>query len=293
MIERVTQAGMQRSSLLQLQNNLSQMAKLQEQLNSGKVIGKPSDDPAGTVDAMRVRADQRATAQYLRNAKDGESWLTTVDSALQTVSSLLRRARDLTVQGASSGSLSDTARTAIATELQSISSSLLEQANTTYLGRSVFAGTSSAGRAFTDDHTFTGTDTPVERRISENTKVQVDSSGKNVFGEGAASVFALLTAIAGDITAGTEVAGRLGEIDAHIDNVLTEVGRVGARTNEILRAQESLAGHEVTLAGQLASVEDADLAETIVNLQMQEVGYQAALGATARVLQPSLLDFLR
>ena len=40
-------------------------------------------------------------------------------------------------------------------------------------------------------------------------------------------------------------------------------------------------------------MENADLPKTVVDLQMQQVAYQASLGATARVMQPSLLDFLR
>ena len=47
------------------------------------------------------------------------------------------------------------------------------------------------------------------------------------------------------------------------------------------------------MTNSLAEVENIDLPKTIVELQMQEVAYKAALGATARVVQPSLLDFLR
>src|SRR5690554_273486 len=141
MIGRVTQQGLQRASLNQLQGNLSEMARLQERLNTGKVITKPSDDPAGTVDAMRLRGDQRATAQHARNTADGDAWLTTVDSALGEALTQLRRARDLTVQGASTGSQGVSSRAAIASELRATADGLLDVANTTYLGRSVFAGT--------------------------------------------------------------------------------------------------------------------------------------------------------
>lgn len=49
----------------------------------------------------------------------------------------------------------------------------------------------------------------------------------------------------------------------------------------------------MALRGSLAQVENIDLPKTIVELQMQQVAYQAALGATAKVIQPTLLDFLR
>lgn len=311
MIGRVTQLGLQRASLTHLQGNLAQMADLQHRLTTGKVITKPSDDPAGTVDAMQVRSDQRATTQYTRNAADGDAWLTTVDNALGQTLSDLHRARDLTVRGANSGALGPSSRAAIATELRATADSLLETANTTYLGRSVFAGTSTQA-AFVpgpnDSVSFTGRPgAEVLRRVSDTTEIRVDATGSEVFGQdvldgdgnladdpAGMSVFSLLRNIATRIENGdADVSDSLAAIDKRLGAVLAEVGSVGSRHGQVLQAQDALASREVTLANRLSAVEDADLAETIVDLQMQEVSYQAALGATSRVLQPSLLDFLR
>ena len=115
MITRVTQQGLHQASLQHLQTNLARMSQLQGQLSSGKAITKPSDDPAGTALTLQLRADRRAADQAARNADDGAAWLTVADSALQTSLSTLRRARDLTVQGANSGAMSPTSREAIAT----------------------------------------------------------------------------------------------------------------------------------------------------------------------------------
>jgi flagellar hook-associated protein 3 FlgL len=316
MIGRVTQQGLQRASLNQLQSNLSEMARLQERLTTGKVIAKPSDDPAGTVDAMRLRSAQRATAQHGRNAADGDSWLTTVDSALGDALTQLRRARNLTVQGASNGSQGASSRSALAAELRATADGLFEVANTTYLGRSVFAGTSTQGAyTRTDAGTVTYTGRPgaeVVRQVSDTTTVRVDSAGAEVFGvdvvdadgelvrdpaTGEAvgmSVFSLLREVAAKVEAGDpDVGDFLTDIDTRMNAFLSEVGSVGTRHKQVLQAQDALKTHTISLTNQLSSVEDADLAKTIVDLQLQEVGYQAALGATSRVLQPSLLDFLR
>ena len=110
MISRMTTSTMMRSAQRNLQSNMVELAKLQEQATSLKAIGRPSDDPAGTADALNVRAAQRAVDQYVRNANDGDGWLTTIDSALTSTNSLLNRIRDLTVQGANDGSMSQTAK---------------------------------------------------------------------------------------------------------------------------------------------------------------------------------------
>jgi flagellar hook-associated protein 3 FlgL len=68
---------------------------------------------------------------------------------------------------------------------------------------------------------------------------------------------------------------------------------IGARTVRVETARSVANDATLTLSNALSSVENVDLAKATVDLGLREVAYQAALGATARVLQPSLLDFLR
>ncbi|MBO9553068.1 flagellar hook-associated protein FlgL [Cellulomonas sp.] len=295
MISRITHQTIQRQTLANLQGNLSTMATLQAQMSSGKKINVPSDDPAGASDMLRLRGDQRALTQYARNASDGDSWLTTVDSALTSSLAALRRARDLTVQGGD-GALGQTSRDALASELDGVRDTIMDQANATYVGRSVFSGTSDAGKAFdTTTYAWTGTPTsaPVERRVGQAMTVRVDSDGSQVFGQGAGSVFALLDQVSATLRAGGDPTQHLDAIDARMEAMLTEVSAVGARQNQIGSAQTSITGQQLTTKSQLSGIEDIDLAETILGLQMQEVAYQGALGAAGKVLQPSLMDFLR
>jgi len=303
MISRVTQQTVQRSTLANLQLNLATMAGTQAQMSSGKKISVPSDDPAAASDILRLRGEQRTQTQYVRNADDGTSWLTTIDTSITSSLSALSRARDLTVQSGDAA-LGATSREALAREVETVRDSLLAQANTTFLGRSVFAGTSNAGEAFTtvpatatDPATYTWTGTAgaaVERRVGAVTSVRVDSDGSAVFGNGTDSVFALLDQIAKDMrTPGADATTNLTAMDTRLEAMLSQVSAVGARTNQIASAQSDLATAKVTMATQLSGIEDIDLADTILRLQSQEVAYKGALGAAAKVLQPSLLDFLR
>ncbi|MBI9114560.1 flagellar hook-associated protein FlgL [Sanguibacter suaedae] len=293
MITRVTHQSAQRTSLANLQANLTKMSTLQAQASSGKVINKASDDPAKAAEAMALRKEQRAADQYARNTQDGLSWLTTVDTAITSSVNFMQRARDLVVQGANTGSLNREAREAVAVELEGIRDALLGQANTTYIGRSVFAG-SSNGPAFAADGTATPTFGPVERRIGAATTVRVDADGTAVYGSGATSVFALLDDVAARLRDPADnVSDALSQIDDRIRSMLSVASSVGARTNQLTSAQATLSSQSLSLKSDLSGVEDIDLAQTIIELQMQEVAYQAALGATARVLQPSLMDYLQ
>ena len=293
MIGRVTQQTMQRSTLANLQLNLSKMSSLQQEMSSGKRISKPSDDPSGTSTALSMRSEQRAYTQYSRNIDDGIGWLSTTDTALQSSVTQLRRARDLTVQ-AGSGALNAAGREALATEIESVRDGLLATANAQYQGRNVFAGTSDSAVAFDSSYTWSGTaGGSVDRRISPDTTVRADADGSAVFGSGSTSVFALLDSIAADVRAGADIGTRLTEIDSRMDTMLGELSGVGARTNRMTAAQSSINDKLLDLQLSISDIEDVDLTSAIVELQSQEVAYKGALGATARVLQPTLMDYLR
>ncbi|MCY7288442.1 MAG: flagellar hook-associated protein 3, partial [Cryobacterium sp.] len=252
-------------------------------------------DPARAADSLMVRAEQRAVTQYARNVGNGNGWLTTADTALAETTNLLNQVRDLTVQGANNGALSPAAKEAIAARLDGLKDSLLAQANATYLGRSVFAGNSDAGVAFNPDFSFTGTATAsVDRRIGADTTVKVDADGASIFGTGPDSIFTLIGTIASDLRTGaTNVGTHLTAIDLHMKTVLTAQTDVGVRQAQIQKAGEALVQHKGNLEAQRAGIEDIDLGQAILDLKLQEVSYQAALSVTARVLQPTLMDFLR
>lgn len=292
MISRVTSQTMTATALRNLQSGLGDLARLQAQATSQRKFAAPSDDPAAASAALGIHAAQRRNEQYGRNINDGLAWLTTVDTAISTSTDLLARARDLTVQGANVGALDVTAREAIAVELEGIRAELLAQANTTILGRSVFAGTSDEA-AFAPDYSFSGVaGSSVERRISDGETVRVDADGAEVFGVGASSVFALMDTIVADLRSGQNVGTRVTEIDDRRNSMLGVQGAVGARQNQVLRAREAALDATVSLESQRAAVEDIDTVEVLVQLQAQQLVYQSALSVTARVLQPTLLDFL-
>jgi len=293
MISRVTASSMTHTAMRQLQANLSELSRLQEQANSQRAFLAPSDDPHAAATTLRLHAEQRRTEQHARNIDDGIAWLATADSAITASTALLARVRNLTVQGANDGAMDATAKEALAVELEGIRDELLAQANTTVLGRSVFAGTSDTA-AFDPTGAFSGRPgAEVVRRISDEASIRVDTDGAAVFGTGTGSVFSLITDIVADLRGGQNVGPRLNEIDARRDAMLSVQGSVGARQSQMERAKEATVQDSVSLEARRAAVEDVDSVEVLVRLQAQEIVYRSALAVTGRVLQPSLLEFLR
>jgi flagellar hook-associated protein 3 FlgL len=292
-ITRVTTQMSMAAASARLQAGAARVAELTDQATTLRAIQKPSDDPVGTASSMQVRKEQAAAAQYSRNANDAAAWLATTDSALSSVYSVLNNVRDLTVQAANSGTMSDTNRDAFVTQFRSLKADLEARANTTYGTRSVFAGSSTAAAAYDPATGWAAAGTDVSRRIGDGTTVRVDTAGTAVFGSGDDSVFAMIDSIVNDLQNGVNVNARINDVDGALGTVRGAQADVGIRHAAALTAQDSLKSATVSLESRRADIEDVDLAKAVLDLQVQQTNYQAALAVTAKVLQPTLMDYLR
>ena len=299
---RVTQRMLSHQSFGGMQSAMGRVAKAQEQLTTGRVINRPSDDPTGATTAMRIRSSISDQKQFLRNASDASGWLSQIDGTISSMTDQVRRARDIALQGSNSGSMGPEAREALATEVDQIRAGLINSANTQYLDRPVFGGVTAGSTAYDAtgalaDPAAIGTGLGVKRMIAPGASVRVDVEGPEVFGDGTTgdSVFDHLTALStalrsADNAGMTTAIGKLSDDGKRMVNVQADVGARAARVD---KAQSVANDSQLTLTNSLSEVENTDLAKATLDLQLQEVSYQAALGATARVLQPSLLEFLR
>lgn len=300
---RMTQGMMSRQALTGMQTGLNRLAKVQEQLSTGRVINRPSDDPTAATSAMRMRASVSDQKQYVRNADDGLGWLNQIDSTLSSVTHQVRRAHEIALQGANTGSLGPEAREALAVEVDQIRSGLVSTANARYLDRPVFGGITAGADAYGDDP-LTGavsylpgavTTDGVLRTVADGAKVRVDVEGPDVFGADGDSLFDHLTALSASLRAGDTagITAAIGIVDADTKRVVNVQADIGARTKRIEQARTAASDAELRLTSSLSEIENTDMVKASVDLQLQEVAYQAALSATSRVMQPSLLDFLR
>jgi flagellar hook-associated protein 3 FlgL len=293
--QRVTQRTMTTRVGQNLQRNTAALGRLQEQLSSGKLISKPSDSPTGTVSALRLRSDIRRADQYKRNVDDGIGWLGTADNTLTDMLDTLRRARDLALQGGNAATDAP-ARSALAAEVGQLREHALSLANTTYLGQPLFAGTSSAPAAYDTNGTYQGDAGTISRTVGDGVSVQVNVPGQAVFGPSGNDVFRALSDIQTQLLTGdtqTLLTTGVTNLDQAFLRVQDNLALVGARYHQVEAMGAKADSSQLDATNRLASVESIDLPKTVMDLQLQQVAYQAALGAATRVLQPSLVDFLR
>jgi flagellar hook-associated protein 3 FlgL len=291
--DRVTKASTRATMLSWLEASQRRMADRQLQVATGRRLTIASDNPSDALQALDHRRQVARLEQFGRNSDAARSWVDTSSSALTGASNALIRARTLMVQ-ASTSIHTTQSRAALASEVRAIADELIGIANTAMAGRPVFAG-DGAGPAFAPDGTYTGGAGSVVRTLAPGDDFTVGRRGDEIFGNGAASVFQLLRSIADAIDAGDSAAVRAGldPLDAAGERIMSEVGRLGSLSSRLDAMAERRELQALEARRRVSDLQDADIAQAIINLRSAEASYQATLATTARMLSTSLLDFLR
>jgi len=288
---RITQGMLNRNMLNNLNRSYHVLDKYQNQLSSGKKINKPSDDPVSSYQAMFHRTNVFEIDQFKRNASDGLSWTEATDDALDQVTNVLHRVRELVVK-ASNGTNEGTSISAIKEELEQLKEHIGEIANTTIGGKYIFSGTATQTKPYDKTDQAIKDDINAEKikfEVAQDSFITVNINGQKLF----KGVLEEVQQVIGLLEANENPEMRLEEIDVQLNDVLKERARVGANTNRIELMLAKLDSAELTAKKLLSNTEDADIAEVITELITQENVHRAALSAGARIIQLTLVDFLR
>lgn len=306
---RVTNKMVNNNLLLNLNRGMERLERINNQLGTKKKVNLPSDDPVKAGVIMRTNSSIRETEQFIRNLDAAASWLDATDVVLQDVMSVIHRARELAVAGASTH-LDDSARKALADEVAQLHGNLLQLANSTHGGRYIFAGQHTDTQPFSGgevdedsigDVVFLGgivlsdEELSIDFEIGAGVTMGVNvidydpKDGEKVF----QPLFQALQKLYGELKGQGNPDVPLGELDAALDNVLSKVSEVGGKQNRVQLANARLGDLRLNLTKILSEEQDLDYAEAIMELKMEEFAYRTALAVGARIIQPSLVDFLR
>jgi flagellar hook-associated protein 3 FlgL len=294
---RITQSTMSRTVLTDLQAAAHKLAKTQQKISSGKELTAPSDSPYLASRALDLRSELEANRQYQSNVGEAQAWQSATDEALGAINTYVLRAREL-VARAGAGTLSQNDLDAIAKEVDQLAAAIKNEGNSLYAGRYIFSGTSTDTAPYADaDDLYHGaaSPSPVRREIGPGVQVEVNIVAADVIGDGTTGILGALRQVSAHLTAGDVASlqnSDLGALDAAHDQLISQRAVTGALGNRLATAAERLAQLEESTTKLLSNTEDADMAKTLIDFSTQQAAYQAALQAGARMLQPSLLDFL-
>lgn len=288
---RITNNALVNNLKRDISNNIKKMEKLQNQLATGRRINKPSDDPVGVVDSLRLSTRIRENEQYQENAKDAKSFLSTTDDALGVLNSALNRVYELCVYG-SNGSLSNDERQEIAVEVEQIIEEIEIVANTTYGDKYIFGGTNTTQETF-DGTTWNDNNEKIKYEIGKGIAIPVNITAQEVFKE--KDMFGVLKNVADhlrsdnvDALGGSDIK----DIQDNFDQVLKCRAQAGAKVNRLEMTLSRLKDQEINYKELQSEVDGVDPAELIMDLKNQENVYRASLAVGAKVIMPTLVDYL-
>jgi flagellar hook-associated protein 3 FlgL len=298
---RVTQSMLSTNMLRHISQSYERMGKTQEQLATGKKISRPSDDPVVAMKGMTYRTNLTEVEQYKRNLSEAYNWMDNSDAALDKATNVLQRIRELTVQ-ASNDTLEPSQRQMIGKEVSQLKDHLASIANTQVAGKYIFNGNDTTNPPVdlsVNPPIVSTNSNQVKIEMSKGIEVAVNINPTNVFtytaGAPAGGIFGDISELEKTLngTGSIPIQDFLGKLDANIDNLVKERAELGARYNRVELIDARVGEQEVIANRILSDNEDADIERVITDLKMQESVHRAALSVGSRIIQPTLMDFLR
>ncbi|NNU91021.1 flagellar hook-associated protein FlgL [Anoxybacillus sp. CHMUD] len=289
---RVTQMMLANNTLRNVSKSYDKLGTYQQQLATGKKIHRPSEDPVVAMKGMHYRTSLTEIEQFQRNLSEAYTWMENSESALNHTTNVLQRARELVVQ-AKNGTLGPEDRQAIAREIEQLKKDLVQVANTKVAGKYIFNGTNIEQAPVADGTppTVTNNNDDFMVEVAKGVKLKINVTPNNVFNQG---LFNTLQQIENELANPTgNLDNLLSQLDGHLNDVLAERAELGARVNRLELVEQRLAEQQLIAKRMISDNEDADIEKIITELKSQETVHRAALAVGARIIQPTLVDFLR
>ncbi|MEG0371068.1 MAG: flagellar hook-associated protein FlgL [Clostridium sp.] len=323
---RITQRVMVNNFIHNLNRNNKAKVDVQMQLTTGHKVSRPSDDPFVVTRTMELKASIAANERYKQNIEEGTGWTDTQEMAMGQVNDVLQKVRELTVKGAN-GTLADADKQAITSQLTQLKEQLVEIANTSYDGRYILSGQKTTEKPFViSDGVITdaggnlipkgtvvykGSNEGLSKELAPGVSIDIGINGADFFKgkytdpavtakQDSNGMFStidkIISSLGGTPTTPptTQTTSELiGTLDGNRENIATIRSECGARQNRLEDMGAKNDSETFNMTTLLSKTYDIDVAEKYMESKVLESVYQASLNVGARVLQPSILDFLR
>lgn len=329
---RVTNKMLSNNFLRDMRTNLNNMNRLQGQMTSGKEIRKPSDDPFKASRIMQMYSDIDANKQYKNNIKDSINWLDTTDTALSQIGNVAGRIEELLIS-AGNGAYSENERKAIKDEINEKVGEMSQILNTSFDGKYIFGGTRGTSKPVdtmktldalgntstnliyskvgggaldlsdpSDSIEYNHINSQLLVEVSQGVTMDYNITAAQVvnYGTGAGeNIIDLLGNITNHLGSADAsdikelINGDLKGIKEVMTNILKLRSEVGAKQNRMESAESRNTDLNFNMTEILSRTEDIDITEKTMEYATMQTIYIASLQTSAKVLQPSLLDYLR
>ena len=323
---RITNSSMIRSHMYDTQNNLTNMSKINQQISTGKVINTVSDDPHKAIRIMNMNNEIKYTEKYNSNIDETVGWMNTTDGALESTGNLLNEIKE-TILKVGNGTYSQNEMKSLNADINEKIKQLADTLNSTYGGKYLFAGTNvddaplkvvenpdgSVKLEFSKDkngQTIPNTD-DLKADISSGINIDYNISVGEILNikDGNGNTVNLLdeinnlSTLMNDIANGDEQTAAKaketllndtkGKIDTLFDHVVNERTSLGVRVSTAEKIKELNDEDILNIQDVLSKTQDTDVVEKFIELKSAEMIYQASIQVGAKLIQPTILDYIR
>ncbi len=310
---RITNGMIHDNYLKNLNNNMSSMVDVQTQMSSGKRLNKLSDDPVDAVSVLQYRVKLYKGEQFIDNVNKGLTWLEQTESSVMELNEVLKSAYETTIE-LSNDYMTSEDKLAAAELIGQLRDHIVSIGNAQSGDKYIFGGYNTNKVPFSVDGSgkllYNGLNledvtnplliaesgVSVEYEIGFNLKMDVAVNGTELIGMGEDSIYTILdnlyNALSSDAPA-DELSGYAGKLLAGQNRVLATAADIGGRVNRLELIANRYEEDSLMYSEMKSKLEDVDQAEAIMNFKMAEYVYSAALQIGSKIIQPSLVDFLK
>ncbi len=274
--------------------------RIQEQAISGRKLHRVSDDPVAVVRSLRNRTQASSVDQYRKTIDFARGFLSISEDALRSMNDSLMRAKELSVQQ-SNATYDAASRGAVAKEIRQIEEHMIALGNSTYNDRFVFGGFQTFRAPISPSGHYLGDDGVIFVQVDGDSYKPVNIPGRVIFGaegESGESRVPLLRTIS-ELAQGLEdnnldvVHNKMTELDKASETIINTLATIGARTTAIEDVSARIDLNEERVLQDSQRLEGIDTTKTALDLKRAESSLEYTLNSSAKILTPSLLNYLK
>ena len=305
----------------------SRMEKLQGEASTLKKLNTPSDDPIGSSKVLEVRTDKVNNEQFLMNSRLAEAFLNNTDHALSELGDIVVRAKEIAIGQSSGASSNDETRLGVSEEVTQLYEQAVSTANRRIGDRYIFGGYKTDRAPVDPDGKYHGDNGQMMAEITRDVYLTMNVPGSQVFNTNpkasadersiefqASKREPASESAAGDapgkqnINLFNELQNlRIGLLTGDLDGIrntmerfdqlhaglMAERAKIGSRIRGLASTQQSLERHTITNSQLTSQIEDADMAQVMNDLAKEETVFRTVLQSGQRLIQPTLMSFLK
>lgn len=310
-----------------LGTNAVKVQKTLNQISSLKEVSQSSDNPLLVSKIMNLNVSIGKNKTFSSEIKDSQGWVDTQASALKGINDSMGNIRRLISHSANGTQGVDEIK-ANKNEIQQEIQGIVEALNTNFDGRYIFGGVNTTEQPFAVQKNangeiigikYNGSDTEITREIADGVTVTLPTDGGKIIGTGATGMDSFFTGLIGTMNqyinadpSGIPVdpndpnsekiprdsllsglSNKLGDFDKLSNTVIDFQTQLDAIAVRLRSAGDRNEADKLSLTATLSERQDVDVAEKYMEYQNQMLAYQATMSMGTKIMQTSILDYVR